>query len=339
MTTAQVGIRSGNVIVPYMAATKRTKELALVKTTDITFATTGASLGTYAIPRASVIFYADSTGNWRMRFNISLICSSGSRGDITVTFTGLVFKNVSDFKQAVCVTTDSNTAVFGWAAPNASTINIYHATSTTDEYNLSGDVELNAEPTTYTTAANMEGVVAVDVYLPPASATEDGLVNRSAQNFSGVKTYNDGIKLDDAAEQSTLNYYKEDDTTLSDVAWKPAGSGSGIGTSFGVKITRVGRFVTLHFPENTSADPAGTTTVVDLKTSGDGVVLLPIWARPIAERNFIIAMRNVSRTVGIIYASTDGTVAISTVSGAAFDNGTNVCGIFGTSITYIGMPI
>jgi hypothetical protein len=42
----------------------------------------------------------------------------------------------------------------------------------------------------------------------PASNTAVGLVNTSAQSFAGAKTFYDGVIFDDAAGQSTLNYYK-----------------------------------------------------------------------------------------------------------------------------------
>jgi hypothetical protein len=63
----------------------------------------------------------------------------------------------------------------------------------------SGDVELNAEPTTYTTAANMEGVVAADVYIPPASAGIQGLVNNLAGNTLGTPILGktDGVAVAD----------------------------------------------------------------------------------------------------------------------------------------------
>ncbi len=42
-----------------------------------------------------------------------------------------------------------------------------------------------------------------------ASGSVIGIVTTSAQNFAGVKTFNDGIKVDDAGGQSTLNFYEE----------------------------------------------------------------------------------------------------------------------------------
>jgi hypothetical protein len=125
-----------------------------------------------------------------------------------MTIADVVFKATAD--QSV-VAFSGGGPLFSQAYTTANTGNVsyQHASGTTDYYAFSGDVELNAEPTTYTTAANMEGVTAVDVWIGPASASAAGLVSTEAQTFAGVKTYNDGLKLDDAAGQSTLNHYEE----------------------------------------------------------------------------------------------------------------------------------
>lgn len=190
MTTANIGIRSGNVIVPYVSATKRTKELALVKTTDLTAATSGASLGTYLITRGVAVFYADSNNVWRMCFNIRMSCDSGTRQDVAFTFPNVVFKTVTGLKQAVAVGISAATEIGGSSYASASgssnTIGVEHASTATTAYYISGNVELNAEPTTYTIAANMEGVVAADFYIAPAAAGTAGLVNNVAGNTVGT---------------------------------------------------------------------------------------------------------------------------------------------------------
>jgi hypothetical protein len=183
-----IGIRNNNVLVPYSAATKRTKELSLVKTTDLTAATSGASLGTYLITRGVAVFYADSNNVWRMCFNIRMSCDSGTRQDVAFTFPNVVFKTVTGLKQAVAVGISAATEIGGSAYASASgssnTIGAEHASTATTAYYISGDVELNAEPTTYTTAANMEGVTAVDVWIgPQVPGVSAGLV--PAQGLDG----------------------------------------------------------------------------------------------------------------------------------------------------------
>jgi len=66
-----------------------------------------------------------------------------------------------------------------------------------------------------------------------ASPTSAGLVDTSAQSFAGVKTFNDGIKLDDAAGQTALNFY---------ASGSVAANGDFTGT---VYFTRVGNLVTI----------------------------------------------------------------------------------------------
>lgn|SRR3990167_1908799 len=58
------------------------------------------------------------------------------------------------------------------------------------------------------TTANRWVITAIG-NINDASATKKGLVNTSAQSFAGVKTFNDGLNLDDAGGQSTLNYFKD----------------------------------------------------------------------------------------------------------------------------------
>ncbi|WP_230685373.1 hypothetical protein, partial [Streptococcus pneumoniae] len=87
-----------------------------------------------------------------------------------------------------------------------------------------------------------------------------GLLSNAAQTIAGVKTFNDGIKLDDAAGQSTLNFYQEDDTTLGSAYWLPDAAGTTKSSAFAVKITRVGRVVTLTFPSVVDAVAANSPT-------------------------------------------------------------------------------
>lgn len=169
MATNIIGVRNNNVIVPYSAATKRTKEI------DITV--TSAQAG-WSTVRARAIFYADSSGNWRMRFNISGTFTSTSISSIAITVSNVTFKNTASFRQAVAGFLSGATGLACVAEPNGGTINCFPVGSPTcSAFEASGDVELESEPTTYTTAANMEGVTAVDVYIAPASASAAGLLS------------------------------------------------------------------------------------------------------------------------------------------------------------------
>jgi len=175
MTTNQLGIRNSNIIVPYTAATKRTKWISVTDAGHIVLS--GANISNSAINRAAVMAYADSLGNWHLRFNIRLTCTSaGVRTSATVTFAStyaVVFKNTAGFFQDVGVSCTTLISILASTDPNAATISISHASSSEASYKLSGDVELNAEPTW--AAANMEGALPVDVYIPHVSSGVAGI--------------------------------------------------------------------------------------------------------------------------------------------------------------------
>lgn len=106
--------------------------------------------------------------------------------------------------------------------------------------------------------ASMSGVKDLTTIVS-ASPTSAGLVDTSAQSFSGVKTFNDGIKLDDAAGQTALNFY---------ASGSVAANGDFTGT---VYYTRVGNLVTI------------TSTVLTHGTGsqkGSVAGLIPIGFRP-----------------------------------------------------------
>lgn len=194
MTSGYVGSPRGNVILPITAVTKQTKVLSLIKTTDITAtAVTGDTIDTYTVSDANALFYSDSLGNWRMRFNIALAVASGTRTVVTITFakTSIVTDSTSGFFQSVVGVYNDGSAprtTSAYFAANNRIININHASATTTGYWVSGDVALQQDPTDYTTAANLEGVANVSAYIPPASGTTPGIVDTGTQTFAGNKT-------------------------------------------------------------------------------------------------------------------------------------------------------
>lgn len=131
-----------------------------------------------------------------------------------------------------------------------------------------------------------------------------------------------------------INYYYEDDTTLASVAWKPNG-GSSLGSAFSVKVTRVGRIVTLFFPTDQTADPSGTTTLLALRGSGDTAVALPTWARPSETLAMpCLAIDNLQTTAGELDIGNTGIIYLYKLPATAFTNGTNKAGMYAQSITY-----
>ena len=113
---------------------------------------------------------------------------TGARTSAVITFAStyaVVFKATTNLYQAVPFNS-SNYGGTGYTTYNAATITMTHPSSDDNDYSVLGDVELNAEPTW--AAANMEGVVAVDVFVPEATATVAGIVGTGAQTIAGDKT-------------------------------------------------------------------------------------------------------------------------------------------------------
>jgi len=252
MTTSQIGIRNSNIIVPYTATTKRTKELTVASFASAT------SKGTIASSPARIICYADSVGRWRLRFNLNIDLTGDTNLNSYVDFTivGVTFAASATGSISVLIVNNSLVPQSGGGDARGSTNTIRVWTTATGQYiYMSGDVPLSAEPTTYTTAANMEGVLPVDVYIPPASVSVDGIVNTGVQSFSGVKTFTNGISLGN----ETLSVYDEG-------TWTPVLSYSTPGTSsftygeqYGYYV-RVGRLVTCQIFVSLSGFSKGTAS-------------------------------------------------------------------------------
>ena len=161
MTTNQLGIRNSNIIVPYTAATKRTKEVAL--------SLSGTNYSSTSF--ASGVAFADSAGVWRISLNINANTSSSSSGTIVisgVSFSGSqVVASLPNGGSSSAYTTNGNGTIT-WSS-TANSTNIL----------LSETLLLASKPTW--ADANMEGVLPVDVYIPPASATSAGLLSAYAE--------------------------------------------------------------------------------------------------------------------------------------------------------------
>jgi hypothetical protein len=98
--------------------------------------------------RAVGIAYRDQAGNWRLRFNMRYTVASGSRVISEVAISGVTFKNIALYSQALSATANGGTIAYvAYAAPGGGTIFVEHSTATTSIYVVSGDVELESRPT------------------------------------------------------------------------------------------------------------------------------------------------------------------------------------------------
>ena len=199
MTTGYIGSPTGNTIVPVSNFTKQTKEIALT--------VTSAQAG-WATTRAVGIFYADSLGNWRLRFNIKGTFTSAVLTTIVASIGGVAFK--SGFTQSISGWWGAGFFQDAYASGATGTIALDMPNSsgggvTVSYVYFSGDVELDSEPTTYTIAANMEGNVNVAAYFPPASGATAGLVDGNAATWNGVKTFASAPLTDSIGEKTATN--------------------------------------------------------------------------------------------------------------------------------------
>ena len=186
-----IGVKNNNTILPYQAATRQSKWI------DISAAVSGTN---WSNTRAVARFRADSNNVWSMECNIDGQLSSQATV-IDLVITGIAAKSSVDQTGSSHLWHNSAghfpTARF--IISNASTTNtsLYAATATPDNLTRAEfqfNVELNAEPTTYTTAANMEGVTAVDVWIAPVSSGVAGIFPATNAELDNVTATRLGLK-------------------------------------------------------------------------------------------------------------------------------------------------
>lgn len=176
MTTAILGQKGGNAVVPHDPNIARRTDWLLFDQASGNYSVTGTN--SWVTSRARILFYSDTNGVWYMRFNISGNVTSGARTTQTVTINSILFK-VSGRDQNVDVGTATGTqALKAIAQGNTNNIQITHNSATTVFYEISGDIELNAEPTTYTTDDNLQKIGA-DKYIASATSEKAGLIGGS----------------------------------------------------------------------------------------------------------------------------------------------------------------
>jgi hypothetical protein len=105
---------------------------------DLTVSGTG-----WTTVRAVGVPYKTGNGSYRMKFNI--VGTVTSQTSNTLTVSGVTFKNVSNYDQAVVVLANNAQIGTGYAAASSSTIQINTGSAFT-RWSISGDVELENRP-------------------------------------------------------------------------------------------------------------------------------------------------------------------------------------------------
>jgi len=206
MTTAQIGYKSSSFIVPYQSATKRTKTISTVTVTA------GTGLSNIASLVTDTIFYCGSDGIWRMDSNINFVANIATGEYVICTINNVVFAD-GLYQTFTLNVNDANYAAAGdfncYTSPGGGGLLLGFGTSVTGEtgkpffLSLKG-IKLKQEPTTYTTAANMEGAQAADIYIAPyvpgvssglvPSAGLPGRLSAASAGYVGeTKTANMGV--------------------------------------------------------------------------------------------------------------------------------------------------
>lgn len=93
--------------------------------------------------RAVGVPYKTGDGSYRMKVNINGTTTSQTTN--TLTITGVVFKNITNFYQSLCIGGDANTNYRGYCSPNAATLVVQSGANVLD-WRISGDVELESKP-------------------------------------------------------------------------------------------------------------------------------------------------------------------------------------------------
>jgi len=233
MTTGILGQKGGNATAPYKAIARQTRELTFDQASGAYSITGGAN--NWSTTFAQILFYSDSAGVWRMRYNIAGTTDSAQL--IPLTIADVTFASIGANFAGCGHGTSVGAVMQNSVVANTATMYIDSRTLSTADtaWTMSGDVRLKQEPTTYTTADNLE-TRGLDQYFAPASSTVSGQVSTGAQGFAGVKTFDDGIKLGDG--DTILTDYHEDTVNLASSGNFSAGAGM-------VRCVRVGKMVTI----------------------------------------------------------------------------------------------
>lgn len=161
------------------------------------------------------------------------------------------------------------------AALTSANILVGSAANVATSVAMTGDVTISNAGVTAITAgsivnADVNASAAIDgSKLVAATNSVAGAVTTDAQSFAGLKTFYNGLKLDDDADQDALTYYRTEVVELTFTMNGASGASSTLNSTF----TRIGNQVTVHFGLYRAAP--GTTSTAFSCSSG-----WPSWALP-----------------------------------------------------------
>lgn len=168
MVQRSFGQKAGNSIVPYKSKIKQTK--------TIDFKSYVTATG-WTVDNCDVILFADSNDEWWMTFTGSATKDSGTATTVTFLWANLVWA----YEQSITAQPLETSVTY----PEAKLANIngtnemnISSLSQFDKVFFSETIKLASEPTTYTTAANLESHGA-DQHIEEATSENAGLVGGS----------------------------------------------------------------------------------------------------------------------------------------------------------------
>ena len=188
----EVGKLAGNAIVPYSQSTKRTKEITLTATT--------VDGSTISLQEIIGYAYADSADKWWLEVT-GRITITTTEANLKFTLSGIQVRNIVNSVNSYWTTGTAAGnvgiagGVYSFEHDHATTPSWIQLTPASSQSTFAFDSRIPLESKPTWADANMEASTQADIYVEPASATQSGLVNTSAQSFAGLKDFTQGVDV------------------------------------------------------------------------------------------------------------------------------------------------
>jgi hypothetical protein len=138
---------TGDAAGPYLQLPENNPTVKKQYLGDGTDFTVTSSPAVTVLNRAVAIPYQTNDGTWRLRFNIVYQVSTASRTSLTMTISGVVFKNSTASPQYVSCSNQASPVTSSETVINTGNVFVFHNTANTAKYLFYGDVELESKPT------------------------------------------------------------------------------------------------------------------------------------------------------------------------------------------------